>query len=176
MTQSEMDMVGGGWERRVAERLLEAGVQAVASVPDAAVARVYDCIAPHVLTIRITREEEGVAVLAGAYLGGALGALLIQNTGLGNSVNALGSYAIPAGIPMILVINMRGDTGEFSPAQVPLGTATAPILASLGIPAFSLDDDTAVDRFVPGAGKLAIAAQRPVALLLRRSLTGGKAG
>lgn len=145
-------------------------------VPDSAVAPVHAAIAQRVLTIRITREEEGVAVLAGTYLGGSLGALFMQNTGFGNCVNALASYAIPAGIPMILLINLRGDTGEFSPAQVPLGTATAPILASLGIPTFSLDDDTAVERFAPGAGKLAIAAQRPVALLLRRSLTGGKAG
>ncbi len=176
MIEGEVDMVVPGWETRVADRLFEAGVRAMASVPDSAVARVYDALAPRVLTIRITREEEGIAVLAGAYLGGSLGALLMQNTGFGNCVNAIASYAIPAGIPMILVINLRGDTGEFSPAQVPLGTATVPILESLGIPTFSLDDPVAVDRFVPGSGKLAIAAKRPVALILRRSLTGGKAG
>lgn len=169
-------MVVAGWEQRLADRLIEAGVGAVATVPDGAVAPVYSCLAPRVLAIRITREEEGVAALAGAYLGGSLGALLMQNTGFGNCINALASYVIPSGIPMILVINLRGDTGEFSPAQVPLGTATAPILASLGIPTFSLDDDAAVERHVPGSGKLAIAAQRPVALLLRRSLHGGKAG
>jgi sulfopyruvate decarboxylase alpha subunit len=165
-----------GWDQRLADRLIEAGVKAVATVPDAATAPVYAAIAPRTLAIRITREEEGVSVLAGAYLGGSLGALLMQNTGFGNCINALASYAIPSGIPMLLVINMRGDTGEFSPAQVPLGTATGPILESLGIPTFNLNDDQDVERYVPGAGKLSIAAKRPVALLLRKSLTGGKTG
>jgi sulfopyruvate decarboxylase alpha subunit len=165
-----------GWEHRLADALIEAGVSVVATVPDAAVWPVYESLASRLPAIRLTREEEGIGVLAGSFLGGGFGALLMQNTGFGNCINAIAGYAIPAGIPMLLVVNMRGDSGEFSPAAVPLGMATIPILSSLGVPTFPLEDDAAVQRVVPGSGRLASAAKRPVALLLRPSLTGGKTG
>ena len=164
------------WAEILADALLRAGVRAVAILPDSAVAKVHERLADKTVALRITREEQGIALLAGAYFAGLPGALLMQNTGLGNCINALASFAIPCGVPMLLVVNLRGDVGEFSPAQIPMGLATAPILQALGIPLLTLGTDADVEMQVPGSMKLAIAAKRPVALLLRSTLTGGKAG
>lgn len=164
------------WADRLAEALLRAGVRATAILPDGAVAQVHERLVHKTVSLRITREEEGVALLAGAYFAGLPGALLMQNTGLGNCIGALASFAVPSGVPMLLVVNLRGDVGELSPAQVPMGLASAPILQALGIPVLTLATDADVELQVPGALRLAIAAKRPVALLLRSTLTGGKGG
>lgn len=169
-------MAVGRWADLLADGLLRAGVQAIAMVPDSAVSQVHERLATKTVTLRITREEQGVGVLAGAYFAGRPGALLMQNTGLGNCVNALASFAIPSCVPMLLVVNLRGDVGEFSPAQIPMGLATEPILRALGIPVLPLAIEADVELLVPGALTLAIAAKRPVAILLRSSFTGGKKG
>ena len=80
-----------------------------------------------------TREEEALGILSGAWLGGQRGALLMQNSGLGNCINTLGSLNIASQLPVVLVISQRGDLGEFNPAQVPMGQATERILDAVGI-------------------------------------------
>src|SRR5262249_45185077 len=81
---------------------------------------------PECRVVTVTREEEGVGLLAGAWLAGRRGALLMQNSGLGNSVNALASPCVASQIPMVLLISHRGDLGEFNPAQGPQGHARRP--------------------------------------------------
>ena len=72
-------------------------------------------------------------MLSGAYLAGKRGALLMQNSGLGNCINTLASLNIAAQIPVVLVISHRGDLGEFNPAQVPMGQAAEQILEALDV-------------------------------------------
>lgn len=164
------------WAEAVAEAIVEAGVSVASILPDSATAKVFAHLENRVATVAISREEEGVGILAGAYLAGDFGALLMQNTGLANSLNAIAGYAIPAGIPMLLVVNLRGDLGEFSPAQVPLGMGTAPVLRSLGVPCFDLEDAANATRVVVGAARIAKATHSPSAVLLRTRLHGGKDG
>ena len=162
------------WALILAQSLVEAGVRVVATVPDGATSKVYARLPKEISRPLITREEEGVGILSGAYLSGRLGALLIQNTGLGNAINGLAGYAIPAGIPMLLIVTLRGDLGEFSGAQVPIGLATEPILTAMGIPVHQLRDRANIRQTIVGAMALSIAGNRPVAVILRTALTGGK--
>lgn len=164
------------WAEAVAGALVGAGVEVVAYVPDAALARILAHLPEGVTRILLGREEEGVGVLAGSFLGGRFGALLTQNTGLGNSVNALASYAVPAGIPLLLVISHRGDLHEFNPAQLPMGRASHAILDSLGIAHRDLTDVATVPATVLGAAQVCRTMRRPVGLFLRTALTGGKVG
>jgi sulfopyruvate decarboxylase alpha subunit len=122
----------------------------------------------------LSREEEGVGVAVGAYLGRMRSALLFQNSGLGNTVNALASLAVPVQVPFLMFIGMRGEEGEFNVSQVGMGQATRPILDALGIPHLTLRREDEVDRLVRDAAGLAFKTRRPVALLLSRQLTGGK--
>lgn len=126
--------------------------------------------------IGATREEEGVGVVAGGYLGGRRGALLLQNSGLGNALNALASLALPYQVPFLLLVSPRGELGEFNPAQVPMGRATRPVLEALGIQHFTVESRGDLEPVLRGAARLAFAQEQPVAVLLSTRLTGGKEG
>ncbi|MGQ0549182.1 MAG: sulfopyruvate decarboxylase subunit alpha [Armatimonadota bacterium] len=164
------------WQSEVAQALKQNAVDVVAYVPDEVTGGLLALLEadPAITMVSVTREEEGVAVLAGAYLGGKRGVLIIQGSGLGNALNALSSLAIASQIPMLLIISERGRLGEFNPAQVPLGRATPRILEALGIQAFSIGAGDDVARTVDGSARLAFSSSLPVALLFSPTLTGGK--
>src|SRR5262249_57982555 len=121
--------------KHLADVLRRNDIRTLATVPDYIVSHVLEHLwaDPECKVVTVTREEEGVGLLSGAWLAGRRGALLMQNSGLGNSVNALASLCVASQIPLVLVISQRGDLGEFNPAQVPMGQATARILDALGI-------------------------------------------
>jgi sulfopyruvate decarboxylase alpha subunit len=121
-----------------------------------------------------TREEEGVGILCGAYLGGKYGALLMQNSGLGNAANILGSLTVPYQIPLLLLISQRGELGEFNTVQVGMGQALRPTLDGLDIPHFTMEREDEVEKIVTGAIKLAFSTDRPVAVIVSPLLSGGK--
>src|SRR5512137_2450276 len=91
----------------------------------------------------VTREEEGVGVCAGAWMAGKRPALLMQNSGLGNSINALASLDMLYGIPLLMIISHRGGRGEPIIGQVPMGRLTVPLLQAMEIPHFSPDPEEA---------------------------------
>ena len=70
--------------------------------------------------VSLTTEEEGVAMLAGAWLGGQRGVLLLQSSGVGNCINML-ALNQECRIPLLALVTMRGEWGEFNPWQVPMG-------------------------------------------------------
>jgi len=129
---------------------------------------------PYFDVISPTREEESVGILCGAYLGGRNGALLMQNSGLGNAANILGSLTVPYQIPMLMVISQRGELGEFNTVQVGMGQALRPTLDGLDVPHFTLEREDEVAKIVNGAIKLAFSTDRPVAVIVSPLLSGGK--
>jgi sulfopyruvate decarboxylase alpha subunit len=166
------------WSKHVGDVLRRNGIRMFATVPDYIVSHILEHLWADAgcRVVTVTREEEGVGLLAGAWLAGRRGALLMQNSGLGNCVNALASLCVASQIPLVLVISHRGDLGEFNPAQVPMGQATEAVLAALGIrtirPATVAELDTQGDGLI----KLAYTRSAPVAILLPAELTGGKQG
>ena len=78
---------------------------------------------PDVHSVALTTEEEGVALLAGADLGGARGVLLVQSSGVGNCLNML-SLISGGRFPFLMLVSMRGDFGEGNPWQYPMGQAS----------------------------------------------------
>ena len=118
----------------MADILRRNDIRTFATVPDYIVTHVLEHLwaDPECRVVTVTREEEGVGLLSGAWLAGQRGALLMQNSGLGNCVNALASLNVASQIPIVLIISHRGDLGEFNPAQVPMGQATGPVLDALG--------------------------------------------
>ena len=92
---------------------------------------------PEIIHVPVTREEEGVGICAGAWMGGRRPALLMQNSGLGNSINALASLDMLYGIPLLMIISHRGGVGEPIIGQVPMGRLTVPLLDAMQIPHFS---------------------------------------
>ena len=164
------------WSDVVLECLKANNVQTLVHIPDTILTGLirqaeaddyFDVLCP-------TREEEGVAILAGAYLGGRNGALLMQNSGLGNAANILGSLTVPYQLPMLMLISQRGELGEFNTVQVGMGQALRPTLDGLGIQHFTLERDDEVAKVMTGAIKLAFSTDRPIAVIISPLLSGGK--
>ncbi len=164
------------WSHALAQALKANGVRMITYVPDEVTGHLLDQMQadPECTVVCATREEEAVAVLAGAYLGGKRGAIVLQGSGLGNSLNALGSLVLAYQIPMLLIISERGRLGEFNPAQVPFGRAMPRILDALGIQLFALYPVECIGEIVTGACELAFHGLAPVALALPTLMTGGK--
>ena len=164
------------WADTVFECLKANGIRTVVHVPDTILTGLirmadeddaFDVLGP-------TREEEGVGMICGAYLGGSPGVLLMQNSGLGNAANAIASLAVPYQIPFLLLISQRGELGEFNTVQVGMGQALRPVLDGLDVPHFTPEREDDVAKVVNGACKLAFSTDRPVAVILSPLLTGGK--
>ena len=113
----------------------------------------------------VTREEEGVGLCAGAWMAGRRPALLMQNSGLGNCINALASLDMLYGIPLLMIISHRGGAGEPMVGQVPMGRLTAPLLDAMEIPHFSPTCAEAEEAVID-AWRQAEAEPEPVAILL----------
>lgn len=115
--------------------------------------------------IPVTREEEGIGICSGAFLAGKFPAIVMQNSGLGNSVNALASLSLYYGIPIILLISHRGTEGENIDAQIPMSKATPKILNALGIEYVRIEKPEEVGKIreiIQKARKM----EKPVAILL----------
>lgn len=166
------------YARLIAEGLRRNDIRAIAHLPDATVGPIIKLVeADDFFTVtRLSREEEGVGVLAGAYLGGQRGALLFQTSGLGNMVNGLAGLAVSYQIPMLLVCSPRGVLGEHNPAQMPMGRSVAKIFDALTIPTYWLQDEERIPRYVDMGIRGAFSSNTPVALIIDTVLTGGKGG
>lgn len=165
----------GDWPRAIHGVLAAAGVRQIAFVPDAGHVRLLRlCGAdPAMRLVPLTTEEEGIGVLAGAWLGGERGALLMQSSGVGNCVNAF-TLVGQCRIPLLALVAMRGEWGEFNPWQVPMGQATAAALALAGCVVHRAEEAGAVAPTVEAAARIAFDSGIAAAVLLAQRLIGSK--
>lgn len=164
------------WPDELYDLLRENDVTLFAYVPDAGHKTLINrsLADPDVNSIALTTEEEGVAMLAGAELGGMRGVLMMQSSGAGNCVNIFSM--IKAGrFPFLTLISMRGDFGEENAWQMPMGQALRPVLAAMGIICLDVDSPQQVLPTVEGALRMAFKAGNAVAVLLTQKLIGAKA-
>ena len=163
------------WPEQVYAMFQSAGIRQVAIVPDAGHARLIQLCEQDasMCVVRLTSEEEGVALLAGAWLGGEKGVLLMQSSGAGNCINMLG-LPVSSQFPLLMLVTMRGDHGEFNPAQVPMGNATQAVLEAIGVIVKRADTAADVPDLVSSAMQLAFNTYRPVAVLIGQRVSGAK--
>lgn len=155
-----------------------AGIRDVVYVPDNPLSHVltdFDGRFSDVRLVLATREEEAFGIAAGLYVGGWRPAVMMQSSGLGNSLNALTSLVIPYQIPMLILVSMRGDLGEWNAAQVPMGRAVRPILDAVGVPHVTVSDGVGHPQIVSATVRVAAATafgtRTAGACLLPRRLT-----
>jgi sulfopyruvate decarboxylase alpha subunit len=168
----------GHWHDAVIDGLRTNNVTLIAHVADSVLAPIIRRMEadPFFRVVTLTREEEGVGLLTGAYLGGVRGALLMQSSGFGNTINALGSLALPYQIPFLMLISERGGFFEHNVVQIAGGHAVPAILDALGIQMFRMTDPSQVPLYVERGTHHAYVARRPVALGITTELSGGKSG
>src|SRR2546422_7906510 len=122
------------WPQEVHRALAKAQVRIVGYVPDAGHQRLIElCQRDRKMrAVVLTTEEEGIGLAAGAWLGGEKSVLLMQSSGVGNVINAAGLLKT-CRIPLLLIVTMRGEAGEFNSWQVPMGQATPAVLEAMGV-------------------------------------------
>src|SRR5690242_15554772 len=163
------------WPDRLFETLKHGGIRQVAYVPDAGHARLIDrCRADDAIRdVALTTEEEGVALAAGAWLGGERAALLMQSSGLGNCINML-SLMRTCRLPMLMFITMRGEWEEFNPWQVPMGSIVDPVLKLCEAEIYRAETPQDAAGNAERAVQHAFGGERIAAVILSQQLIGKK--
>jgi sulfopyruvate decarboxylase subunit alpha len=161
------------WSDELLDALVEAGVEFLPYVPDEVLSRVLAKAAsrPELTPLPLTREEEGVGIACGVALGGRRSALMMQTTGMGNSLNAIGSVAIAQRVPLLIIVSERGGLGETVSTQLPFGASLRRILGAIGIPCFETTRADELRRLVAGAAETAFVSRATVVVLLPTLLT-----
>lgn len=170
-----VELAGFDWPAAIFAELKEAGVSQISYVPDAGHARLIRMAHddPAMQTIVLTTEEEGVAIAAGAWLGGAKSAVLLQSSGVGNCINML-SLANSCRFPMLMLVTMRGEWAEFNPWQVPMGQATQTVLEAMGMTVFRLEKPEDAADMISNAAALAFTGEQQIAVLISQRMIGRK--
>jgi len=154
--------------------LKKAAIDFVATLPDEKMVEVIRAVEHDrdLKHVPLCREEEGIGICAGAYLGGKRTALIMQNAGFLNSCNALTTTSLQFQIPTLLLIYYAGDIGDRG--FTTLGSVTEPVLHALGIRSYVLRKSDEIDETLRGAQILAEDSKRPVAVLLTKGVLGVK--
>jgi len=155
---------------QIVDRLKRAGIQIVTLLPDAWMVRLIEAVAadPQLRLVRISREDEGVGLCAGAYLGGKKAVVIAQNAGFLLSANALAALSMHHQIPVLILIVQRGGHDDDQYYQIYKGRVTVPVLDAIGIP-YHFVDGPEDFHIIEQASQQAYLARTPVAVLLSRS-------
>src|SRR5438132_4548177 len=163
------------WPEEIFAILERFDVRQIPYVPDAGHSQLIERVlgSPSMRGIALTTEEEGVALLAGAWAGGQRGVLLMQSSGVGNCINMLSLTQIFR-FPFLTLVTMRGEWGEFNPWQVPMGSSTQAVFELSGIRVLRASHPQEVREVMEAAASQAYNACTPTALLLSQRLIGTK--
>jgi sulfopyruvate decarboxylase TPP-binding subunit len=150
-------------------------VRQMSYVPDAGHSRLIELFLADgdVVSNVLTTEEEGVAIAAGAWLGGRRSVLLMQSSGVGNCINML-SLATIARFPLLMLVTMRGEWAEFNPWQVPMGLATEPRWPRSACARCAPIRRRIWSRPSDSAAALAYGADQQIAVIISQRLLGTK--
>jgi sulfopyruvate decarboxylase alpha subunit len=163
------------WPESLHQTLKGAGVRQVAYVPDAGHKRLIElCLADKALrAVVLSSEDEGIGLAAGAWLGGQRAVVLMQSSGVGNCINQLGTIR-ECRFPLLMLVTMRGQVGEFNPWQVPMGQATPSVLEAMGVVVQEARRAEDIVPTVDAAARLAFGSYQAVAVLISQAVIGIK--
>ena len=153
-----------------------AGIRQVAYVPDAGLTKLIERCREYneIETVMCATEEEGIGLAAGAWLAGQKSAVLMQSSGVGNTINAIASLITSAHFPLFTIVTMRGQWGEGNPWQVPMGQAVAPVLEAIGVKTFQADTAADVSTMIEAGLRMAYSTDQAIAVLVSQRVIGSK--
>jgi sulfopyruvate decarboxylase alpha subunit len=158
------------WQDALAAAIVGAKTDVIAYVPDSRLRGVIAAIDDAIRVRTLTREEECIGFAAGFRAAGGRPVVMMQSSGLGNSLNAIGSLVVPYRLGFPLVVTMRGTLGERNPSQVPIGRATRALLDAFGIQAYPLLHAADVAVIAPQVFTLAFETSTLAAVMLEPTL------
>ena len=163
------------WRDDIFAALKAAEIRQVGYVPDAGHARLIELCRDdtEIRAVPLTTEEEGVALAAGAWLGGHRAALLMQSSGVGNCINML-SLTKTCRFPLLMLVAMRGEWAEFNPWQVPMGSNTRAALELCDVLVYRVEHPEDAAETVAAALDIAFNGDLATTVLLSQRLIGAK--
>jgi len=164
------------WSSAVHRVLRQQDVRQIGYVPDGGLKRIIALARADkaMRAVALTTEEEGIALASGAWLGGERCAVLMQSSGVGNCINMLG-MAIECRIPLLMIVTMRGQWGEFNPWQLPMAQSSAAVLSAVGVIVQSVEQESDIAATVDAAARMAFNTNRVVAVQIAQRAIGTKA-
>jgi sulfopyruvate decarboxylase subunit beta len=159
-------------EQKVVEILKDNQIDIAATLPCDRIKALLPLIAKNIKTILLTREENGIGICAGAYLGGGRPVMVIQSTGIGNMINALLSLNITYGIPLPIIASWRGVYKESIEAQWQFGKKLPSILEASGIKFTIIESLKEIDK-LDGAIKESFGGSHPHVILISPAIWEG---
>jgi sulfopyruvate decarboxylase alpha subunit len=163
------------WTNDIFQVLVNHQVRQVAYVPDAGHTQLIKRCGQYgeMVSVPLTTEEEGIALLAGAWLGGDRGVLLMQSSGVGNCLNMF-SLTRTCRMPLLMLVTMRGEWGEFNPWQVPMGQNTEKLLKAADILTFHVDESNRLGEATEAAARMVFEGPAAAAVLISQRILGTK--
>ncbi len=163
------------WSEDVYGIIKAKGISLVGTVPDGGLTRLLKLLEsdPDIRVVTLATEEEGVALVSGAWLGGAKAVLLMQSSGVGNTINML-SLPAECKIPFLALVTMRGGPNESNPWQVHMGQAVSTVLEALGLRIFHASIEVEVGTAFEDAYNYAFNNGRSAAMLIAQQVIGAK--
>ncbi|MEA2936162.1 MAG: hypothetical protein QOD74_2808 [Variibacter sp.] len=176
MADAESQSAPGAWHEIVRDTLKANDVRLVTYVPDNVLKPLIAGVHgdPFFTAFPTTREEEALGIVAGAWMGGMRGILLMQTSGFATLANVLASLPVAFQIPVLMMVSERGTLGEFNLGQALVARTMRPVLNSLAVENHTITRLDELEFTVDRSIKQANATRAPVALILSPLLTGGK--
>lgn len=174
MSEPMAGRAGESWDETVVRVLKSNKVRLVAYVPDKVLAPLITRLAADdfFTVVSPAREEEAVGIVAGAYMGGMRGIVLMQTSGFATLANVLASLTVPCQIPLLMMVSERGTIGDHQLGQAIVCRTMRPILNTLNIEHFSIERPEDVEFVTDRMIRQAYATQAAAAMLLSPLLTG----
>ena len=174
-TESHPQTAAPAWPKALYDRLRAASVRHASYVPDAGHSELIGLLRddPDMTVNVLTTEEEGVAIAAGAWLGGGRSVVLMQSSGVGNCINML-SLPVIARFPLLMLVTMRGEWAEFNPWQVPMGSATEAALQAIGVRTLRASTPDDLLEMCSSALIEAFEGDQQIAILISQRMLGVK--
>lgn len=166
----------GTWWEITRDVLKRQRVSLVTYVPDNVLRPLIEAIHadPFFTAFAVAREEEGVGIVAGAWMGGTRGIVLMQTSGFATLPNVLASLAVPFQVPVLMLVSERGTLGEFNLGQALVARTMRPVLDSIAVEHHTISRLDECEFIVDRSVRQAVATQQPACLILSPLLTGGK--
>ncbi len=167
---------GSSWHEITRTVLKRHDVRLVTYVPDNVLRPLIEGIHadPFFSAFAVTREEEGVGIINGAWMGGTRGILLMQTSGFATLPNVLASLSVPFQIPTLMMVSERGTLGEFNIGQSLVARTMRPVLDALAIETHTMTRLDEAEFILDRSITQAVATSAPVCFILSPLLTGGK--
>ena len=164
------------WFEIIRDTLKRHEVRLVAYVPDNVLTPLIRAITEddYFTSFVTTREEEAVGIVAGAWMGGTRGIVLMQTSGFATLPNVLASLAVPFQVPVLMLVSERGTLGEFNLGQALVARTMRPVLDSIAVEHHTISRLDECEFIVDRSVRQAVATQQPACLMLSPLLTGGK--